>query len=386
MGASIFSFLMSLFWCSIFILVGIMWRKVMTLKHGTGFTLIVIAIGILRLFLPLDLPVSVIIRSTSVMPEIQRFFDNPAFSVCEIPITPFNVIIIVWVTGSAIYLILLALSLVCQSYRIKAMHSEECSQARKILDQIVLTSRPKQSYSLVVSKQVATPMMAGYFHPTVLLPPLELSDEEMEYVLLHEWNHFVHGHLWIKLLFNIFCAILWWNPLVYLAKGDLDYILEVNCDRYVVRNFDDAQRTHYVEATTNILKQLVHAATQNSMASVGFVSTVPGMIIQRCELILFPPKKLGRIARSSLLIFIIFLTILSYAFIFQTAYTPSQEELQNITCGSLDSNISLNISPKNSYLVLNSDETYTLYVNGDPFDILEKSEISALPFSELPIK
>ena len=382
MGASVFSFLMSLIWCSAFILVGIAWRKVMTLKHGTGFTLIVIAIGILRLFLPLDLPASVVIQSSSVMPGIQRFFDVQAFKVCSIPITRFNVLVAVWAAGTAIYLIFLTLSLVWQHYKISNMHSEECTQAQKILAQIILASRPKQSYSLIVSKEAATPMLAGYFHPVVLLPHLELSNEEMEYVLLHEWNHFIHGHLWIKLIFNIFCAILWWNPLVYLAKGDLDYILEVNCDRYVVRNFDDAQRTHYVQATTNVLKQLVNTAAQKSVASVGFVSTVPGMIIQRCELILFPPKNLGRIARSSLILFIIFLTILSYSFIFQTAYTPSQEDLLSSPCSSFDSSI----SPNNSYLALNNDGSFTLYVNGAPLDILKKSEISTLPYSELPIK
>lgn len=73
MGTSVFSFLMSLIWCSVFLLLSVAWHKIMVLKHGTGFALIAISAGIIRLILPLDLPLSVIIRSESIMPTAQRF-------------------------------------------------------------------------------------------------------------------------------------------------------------------------------------------------------------------------------------------------------------------------------------------------------------------------
>lgn len=378
MGTSVFSFLMSLIWCSIFILLSVIWHKTMMLKHGTGFALIAISVGIARLVLPLDLPLSLVIRSSLIMPAIQQFFDVPVFSVSGFQIDRFHVLLGIWGIGSVIYLVYIAAELFRNKNFLDQIPKQQNIQANKIMDEIVATSRPRKKYQVWVSDEIKTPMLAGYFTPVILLPPLHLTDEKLRYVLLHEWSHHLHKHLWVKLLFNTFCAILWWNPLVYMAKSDLDYILEVNCDRNVVQTFGENRRSEYVEAMVDTMKQLTDSAIHRPKATVSFIGMVSNKVVQRCELILSPPKLLGRWAKSGLSLVITTVIVLSYSFIFQTAYAPPTD--------IYDQGVhSVEINPQDSFLTKNDDGTYNVYLYGCFLERIDQKEVLQPPYSNLSV-
>jgi len=375
MGASIFSFLMSLIWCSIFLIIAIIWNKTMMLKHGTGFALAAIAIGIGRLFLPLDLPVSVIIRSTSIMPTAQRYFDMPVFNANGIAISKFDVLLAVWLTGSTIYLIWIITSLLLQKLWISKMELRPVPIAKEILEEIVSKSRPGQKFEIFESDDVKSPMLTGYFIPIILYPSITLSEKDTKYVLLHEWNHFLHKHLWIKLIFNIFCAILWWNPLVYMAKSDLDYILEVNCDRYVIRELEQNRRSEYVAALAEVIKQLNSTTLHKPRGTVGFIGMVGSQIVKRCELILCPPKVLTKRIIFFLSAALLFLFVCSYSVVLQTAYMPPPDSLGFVE-----------VSHNNSFLRPNTDGSYDLYVGGQFTDRIDPKTARVEPYCLLQIK
>ena len=375
MGVSVFTFLMSLIWSSIFILISVLCQRTMALKHGVNFILAILAVGIVRLLLPVEVPSIFVVRSTVVMPFFQRFFTTPILEIHGLSVNRFNIFLAIWITGSAVYLLLIAWTIFRQGREVRRMKTEDYLRASKLAEEIELT--PKRKYQILISPEVKTPMLFGYFSPVILLPPLTLTDDDLRYVLLHEWNHFVHGHLWIKLLFNIFCALLWWNPLVYMAKNDLDYILEVSCDRHVVSELSAEERIKYVEATTNVMKQLAASVTRQDIPSIGFVAAVPEKIVQRCELILFPPKEMSKRIKMCAVVSLAFLTVLSYAFVFQTAYSvPSVENSQTD---------SIRIDPENAYLQQTPDGKFILYIDGEPFDTLEQKDIERPPFSDVPV-
>lgn len=75
MDTSIFSFLMSLFWCSIFILFSTILRhkKGYVLKNGVNLILLIMATGIIRLFIPIEPKFSTVIRSSTIIPFLQKF-------------------------------------------------------------------------------------------------------------------------------------------------------------------------------------------------------------------------------------------------------------------------------------------------------------------------
>lgn len=379
MDTSIFSFIMSLIWCSIFLLfAAILRRKTdFVLKYGVSFILLILIIGIARLLLPFEPHFAIVIHATSIMPALQRFLTDSIFQIRDISISLFDIFMSIWAIGSLVYLSSIFIGISKAARRIRNLSSSYDPQVQRIMDAIILDSKPKQKYRIIISDDIASPMLVGFFAPTVLLPPMSLSDEEMRFVLLHEWNHFLHKHLWIKLLFNVLCALMWWNPLMYMIKSDLDYILEVSCDRLVVKSFEDDERLGYVESTLEVMKQLINSKPHPSLYSIGFVSTAdPEKIVQRSELILFPPQKISKRIQKTLAATILGLMVASYLFIVQPTAPPPKSTNEEY----------ISISPENSYLCPNEDGTYKLFVDGKYVDTFNPNELESKPYSSLPIK
>ena len=107
MDTSIFSFLMSLFWCSIFILFSTILRhkKGYVLKNGVNLILLIMAIGIIRLFIPIEPKFSTVIRSSTIMPFLQKLLGVEVFRLAGIIVNRLDIFIAVWACGSIVYLI-----------------------------------------------------------------------------------------------------------------------------------------------------------------------------------------------------------------------------------------------------------------------------------------
>ena len=98
---------------------------------------------------------------------------------------------------------------------------------------------------LLASPLVQSPMLVGFFRPTILLPSEHLPDSDARYILAHELTHFRRRDLWKKFLMNMIQCIHWFNPVVYLLSRDFAYWLETSCDEEVVSSLDYAQRKEY---------------------------------------------------------------------------------------------------------------------------------------------
>ncbi|MDR2616048.1 MAG: M56 family metallopeptidase [Oscillospiraceae bacterium] len=95
------------------------------------------------------------------------------------------------------------------------------------------------------SASAATPMLVGLFRPFVILPDREYTDGQLQNVLLHELAHRRRKDILIKWLSMLATAVHWFNPLVWLARRELDRAIEFAADEAVVRNLDDDGRRSY---------------------------------------------------------------------------------------------------------------------------------------------
>jgi len=98
---------------------------------------------------------------------------------------------------------------------------------------------------LLASPLVQSPMLVGFFRPTIVLPSEHLPDSDAQFILTHELTHFRRGDLWKKFLMNMIQCIHWFNPIVYLLNRDFAYWLETSCDEEVVSSLNYAQRKEY---------------------------------------------------------------------------------------------------------------------------------------------
>jgi len=98
---------------------------------------------------------------------------------------------------------------------------------------------------LLASPLAQSPMLIGFFRPTILLPSEHLPDSDARFILAHELTHFRRKDLWKKLLVLMVRCIHWFNPIAYLLNRDFSRWLETSCDEYVVSSLDRDQRKEY---------------------------------------------------------------------------------------------------------------------------------------------
>lgn len=110
-----------------------------------------------------------------------------------------------------------------------------------------LTQGEKRPPALRVSPAAPTPMLVGLLRPQLILPELELSQEELEGVLSHELTHWRHRDLWIKWLAALAVCVHWFNPAARLLAERLDRDCELYCDQTVARDWDRPRRARYGE-------------------------------------------------------------------------------------------------------------------------------------------
>ena len=81
---------------------------------------------------------------------------------------------------------------------------------------------------------IATPHVLGFIYPKIYLP-LELSDEERKYVILHEQIHIRRFDHFVKFIAYSILCLHWFNPLVWLAFSLMCRDMEMSCDEHVLK-------------------------------------------------------------------------------------------------------------------------------------------------------
>ena len=99
------------------------------------------------------------------------------------------------------------------------------------------------------------------FRKKILLPRIDYSEEELLYILLHEYIHFANRDIFVKLLVSLFCMIFWWDPVAHLLKQDLEQTLEIKCDLSVAKCLNMEERACYLRTIISTLK---HSNLQNT--------------------------------------------------------------------------------------------------------------------------
>lgn len=103
----------------------------------------------------------------------------------------------------------------------------------------------KASVSLAVCAGVDSPMLAGLFHPVILLPRFPGDPEELSLVLLHELCHLRRRDILYKALLYAAGTFHWFNPLVWLMIWQGVRDMELCCDDDVSALLTDQERKHY---------------------------------------------------------------------------------------------------------------------------------------------
>ena len=163
----------------------------------------------------------------------------------------------------------------------------------------------------------SAPMQYGTFKPYIVLPnTLELTEEELYYVLCHETAHYYHHDAFIKDVISIIRAIYWWNPLCKMLEEKTDILLEMRVDDKLI-NGDAVTREAYCRTLDHISEKLQEDPAVPGVGAALSMATIKGEDLQYREIMMQREK-----GRKSILFFVLAglvaaAYICSYCFIFE---------------------------------------------------------------------
>lgn len=187
------------------------------------------------------------------------------------PITPYIA------TAGSVLVVLALLRLLLDVYLLRRI---VCRSETVVDDEILaLLERLRNRLGLSsdldlrVTDDVATPAVAGFRSPTILLPrevSRSLAPLELEWVLAHELVHVKRRHFTVNLAQRTLECLFVWNPFVYWISRQLSEEREALCDAAVVDS-PSASRRRYAET----LLRLEHLRTPAGAASIGLLGEGP---------------------------------------------------------------------------------------------------------------
>jgi len=179
----------------------------------------------------------------------------------------------------------------------------------RILDKLSIIADQeciKKPVELCINPLVSSPLLIGFFHPCIVLPGMDISEKDFQYIALHELTHYKRRDIFYKWLVQVTVCLHWFNPIVHLMSREITNACELACDEAVLAKigYNNAQ---------NYGKTLLDA-----MAAVGKYHVNPGvatlsenkqLLKERLDAIMnFKKKsKLTRLLMSALTLCMIFI-------------------------------------------------------------------------------
>ena len=104
-----------------------------------------------------------------------------------------------------------------------------------------------------VWENVASPFMTGVFRPTLILPKMELSSEQLHNILRHEMTHFKRHDILYKWFAEFVKCVHWFNPISWYVSKQIAAECEISCDMSVTKNMTDSEEMSYVGTILSLL-------------------------------------------------------------------------------------------------------------------------------------
>jgi beta-lactamase regulating signal transducer with metallopeptidase domain len=153
---------------------------------------------------------------------------------------------VLWIGGAAVLFIRKITLYQSFSSYIKAGNTEVSSP--EILDRLGTVCEElgiERQIDLHENPLASSPLILGFFKPTIVLPSTNISTDEFRYIMLHELTHYKRGDIFYKWLVQITLCLHWFNPLVCLMAKEVNYACELSCDEAVIRHLDTESKQAY---------------------------------------------------------------------------------------------------------------------------------------------
>lgn len=100
------------------------------------------------------------------------------------------------------------------------------------------------SGNIFETDRIVTPFVCGFYKPKIYIP-INISPNELPYILAHERVHLKRLDHIIKPFAFLLLSVHWFNPLMWLSFSLMSRDMQMSCDESVLKMFGDEIRVSY---------------------------------------------------------------------------------------------------------------------------------------------
>lgn len=189
-----------------------------------------------------DLPIKDIQPQEQVLPKTPIALQLILSDTPLIPINIINVASLIWAVGVIAFF---SLKIIRYILFLKTIYrNSQVTDCNKIeMDKI----------SVRITDMLDAPLIIGLFHPILLLPNVEITEDNLNFILLHELTHYRRHDLLYKWFAMVVNSIHWFNPFIYIVSKQIDEECEISCDLSVVSDMTEQEQNNYMRMILDLL-------------------------------------------------------------------------------------------------------------------------------------
>jgi bla regulator protein blaR1 len=110
---------------------------------------------------------------------------------------------------------------------------------------------------LLTTKSLRTPSLYVIFKPKILVSKSymdQLSDEEIEYIFLHELSHYKRKDIWVNWILALLQIVYFFNPLIWYAFNKIHEECEISCDAAALKYIKEEDYQSYGNTIIKLIK------------------------------------------------------------------------------------------------------------------------------------
>lgn len=215
-------------------------------------------------------------------------------------------------------------------YLLRISRYSTCTSERieRILSQVQSEYPRRIRAEAFICPETAVPMGIGLWKKRILLPYGKYSDQELYYIIKHEYTHFYNRDLTVKFLVIVFCCIFWWNPAAYLLLRDISQILEIKCDLAATQNFSHRKKEEYLGIILNLLKDQGNGPQFKIIGALGMIKLRNNKsLVERFQVVMKPPQSVHKWVLPVIVTLYLIAFGMSYMAVIQPIYYPQETDI-----------------------------------------------------------
>ncbi|MFT8350652.1 M56 family metallopeptidase [Clostridium saccharoperbutylacetonicum] len=246
--------------CSIGICIILLLKKSLFKEYNKSFNYYIWLIVILRMIFPFEIPIylnsKLVINKLSVLNALNTNNINNAivsptslsssFPIDNFYITSNNFNIGIFDILSYLWIIIALIIVAYRSFSYLKFKKTlfnlslpvEDQKTNFIYSELLTELKIKKNILLKVSDHTSVPLGIGILNPSIILPKINYTEKEIEWILKHELMHFKQKDLIYKFLVMIVTSIYWFNPLIYVMNTYINIECELSCDEKTLHKYN----------------------------------------------------------------------------------------------------------------------------------------------------